>query len=138
MATSAISQQSARPNLSITLSMANSVVTLAGPIFVSVVEKNIGNEEVQWSTLCDAALDYKFAVFGPDGKPAKPTALMQRILEGHGPFVTICTIVGTLPAGQEFTGGTDLAHYFEMTVPGKYIVQAIRDSVSSNKLESRS
>ena len=73
MATSAISQQSARPNLSITLSIANSVVTLAGPIYVSVLEENIGNEEVQWSTLCDAALDYKFAVLGPDGKPVKPT-----------------------------------------------------------------
>ena len=133
LATLVSAQQTVKIQLVITLSIANPVVTLGTRAHVIVVEKNIGSEPAEWSTLCDAIFDFHFAVIGPDGNAVKPTPLLERMLKG--PTVTTCTITGTLPPGEEFKSGTELTKYFDMTTSGKYVVQATRDSFSSNKLE---
>jgi hypothetical protein len=136
VATTSFSQQSPGPKLTIKLSIASPVVKLGTPIEVKIVAKNLGAEETVWSLMCDSQRDYTFTVIGPDGKPAKPTPLLQRMRgDEHGNFVASCAITGMLAPGEESTDRSFLGKYFEMTVPGKYIVQATRDSVTSNNLE---
>jgi hypothetical protein len=119
----------------LTLGIANPVVALGAPIDVVVVEKNVGSNPTERSTLCNAMLDYKFTVLGPGATSVKPTRLYDRMLNGPG-IVVECAVVGlTLGPGEEFKLDANLAEYFEMTVPGKYVLQVTRDSFSSNKLE---
>jgi hypothetical protein len=131
----ASTQQPSHPRWLITLSIANPMVAVGAPIDVAVVEKNIGRESAARSTLCNAMLDYKFTVLGPGATPVKPTRLYERMLNGPGVVIECAVVELTVAPGEEFKLGENIALYFEMTAPGKYVLQATRDSVSSNKLE---
>jgi hypothetical protein len=133
LATAGFAQQPSPGKLAITLSIASPVVASGAPIDVTVVAKNIGNELAQWSTVCNAALDYKLTVSGPDARPVKPTRLYEQMLKGAAGIE--CTTAILVAPGEERKMSANLGEYFEMTTPGKYLVQAIRYAGCSNKLE---
>jgi len=111
----------------LSLSLKNREVSSGQPVLVTVRIKNVSDKELRLVET-EPAKDYSFIVTDSDGK-AVPQLLYQRRLRENKEEVR--RTVTTVAPGQVVEHGFNLSRRFDLTLDGKYSIQAERSVLKS-------
>ena len=122
-------------SFSIAISAAKAEVSAGSPVEILIRLTNNSDQDANWSTIYSGGVanDYTYDIRLEGGKRLAPSHPRD-----DGPVIG-SAVIGTVKPGKSFETRVDISAQYDMTKPGKYIVQLSRPiSGSAKKSEVKS